>query len=59
MAGLGFTETGTRFASCPSLHFLHFPPEAAGDLQSYFAYLASQKESNMVYHPRGKKMTAV
>lgn len=51
MASFALTERSTQFAHCASLHFLHFPPEAAGgSVMSYFAYLAPQKESNMVYH---------
>lgn len=30
MAGFVLAETNTQLAYCTSLHFLHFPPEAAG-----------------------------
>lgn len=55
MADFALTEMNTQFAYYASLHFLHFPPEAAGEfVTSYFAYLSSQKESNMVYYWKEK-----
>lgn len=55
-----FVLTETQLAYCTSLHFLHFPPETAGGFaMPYFAYLASQKASSMMYHWGVAGMTAV